>query len=310
MNTMEKAQGIEALGGEVTLHASGEGVDDAISRAREIILELHDTLTRFDPKSELSRLNADPRPTVPVSPIMLRFLEAVQFAGELSGGLVDASCLDAVERSGYTHSLSGSRAPGGDLLTVTEFAEPAGVAPGTWRDLEVDALGSTVTRPPGLRFDAGGLGKGIAADMASERLCHLDSYAVDCLGELRFGGTAVGPRQVSVASPDPRLAPIASLNFREGAIATSGITKRSWVKRGGKASHHLIDPRTGEPVFSGLLQVTALAPTALEAEIRAKSALISGPETAMEFLPDGGVVVFDDFRVQVDGEFRKPDGHR
>ena len=42
------------------------------------------------------------------------------------------------------------------------------------------------------------------------------------------------------------------------------------------------------------MQATAVAPTALEAEIRAKAALLSGPEGAAAWLPDGGVLVFDD----------------
>lgn len=37
-----------------------------------------------------------------------------------------------------------------------------------------------------------------------------------------------------------------------------------------------------------------MAPTALEAEIRAKAALLSGPAGAAAWLPDGGVPVFDD----------------
>jgi hypothetical protein len=39
------------------------------------------------------------------------------------------------------------------------------------------------------------------------------------------------------------------------------------------------------------VQATALAPTALEAEILAKSALLSGPEGAKDWLPFGGVLV-------------------
>ena len=50
-------------------------------------------LTRFDPGSELSRLNADPREEVPVSPLLARLVLAARWAGERSGGLVDATLL-------------------------------------------------------------------------------------------------------------------------------------------------------------------------------------------------------------------------
>ena len=50
----------------------------------------------------------------------------------------------------------------------------------------------------------------------------------------------------------------------------------------------------GRPAFTGIVQATAVAPTALEAEVRAKAALLSGPAGAAGWLPDGGVLVFDD----------------
>jgi thiamine biosynthesis lipoprotein len=43
-----------------------------------------------------------------------------------------------------------------------------------------------------------------------------------------------------------------------------------------------------------VVQATALAPTALEAELRAKCAVLRGPEAAPSCLPDGGLLVLDD----------------
>jgi thiamine biosynthesis lipoprotein len=62
----------------------------------------------------------------------------------------------------------------------------------------------------------------------------------------------------------------------------------------GLPAHHLLDPATGRPAFTGVVQVTALAPSALAAEIKAKAALLSGPDRAHVWLAQGGVVVFDD----------------
>lgn len=47
------------------------------------------------------------------------------------------------------------------------------------------------------------------------------------------------------------------------------------------------------------MQVTALAPTGLAAEVRAKAALLSGVDGAGAFLPDGGVVVTEEGAVAV-----------
>ncbi len=86
--------------------------------------------------------------------------------------------------------------------------------------------------------------------------------------------------------------------------ATSGIGRRCWIGPDGKAAHHILDPSTGEPAFTGIVQATALAPSALLAETYAKAALLSGPEHAAKWLPHGGIVVYDS------GEVRLLDGDR
>ena len=77
-------------------------------------------------------------------------------------------------------------------------------------------------------------------------------------------------------------------------MATSGIGRRSWLGSDGRPAHHLLDPATGRPAFTGLVQATAVAPSALQAEVRAKAALLAGPREAARWLPDGGVLVLDD----------------
>jgi thiamine biosynthesis lipoprotein len=79
-----------------------------------------------------------------------------------------------------------------------------------------------------------------------------------------------------------------------GGVATTGIGRRSWLDADGRPAHHLLDPASGRPAFTGIVQVTALAPSALDAELRAKAALLSGPRGARAWLPDGGVIVLDD----------------
>ena len=59
-------------------------------------------------------------------------------------------------------------------------------------------------------------------------------------------------------------------------------------------AHHLIDPSTGAPAFTGIVQVTALAPTGVVAEALAKAAILAGPEGAATWLRHGGLVVCDD----------------
>jgi thiamine biosynthesis lipoprotein ApbE len=62
--------------------------------------------------------------------------------------------------------------------------------------------------------------------------------------------------------------------------------------RAGSFAHHLLDPRTGAPVWSGLIGATALGGCALEAETLSKMALLLGPDGAREVLAErGGVII-------------------
>jgi FAD:protein FMN transferase len=131
------------------------------------------------------------------------------------------------------------------------------------------------------------------ADVLAEGLTAHAGFAVDCAGDLAIGGSAPTTRPVRVASPfDGRT--IHTFELECSGVATSGIGRRSWLDRRGRPAHHLLDPASGEPAFTGIVQLTALAPSALMAEIRAKSAILSGPRGAPRWLPHGGVIVFDD----------------
>lgn len=289
----EHARHVSVFGGNVSVHASGPDRDLTICAA--LLHALHDTFTRFDRRSELCRLNADPRDAVPASKLMCRLAALIPYAGRLSDGLVDATVLDALEAAGYVRSLKGRNYhPQFDPGTPALPAQPD--PRGRWRDVWADAETCVVHRPAGVRIDGGGLVKGLAADLLAARLSGHDSYAVVCLGDIRFGGRAGLVRPVDIAHPHGG-GPAARLELVSGAVATSGVTARSFAGADGRPAHHLIDPGRGRPAWTGILQATAIAPSAVEAEIRAKTALLSGPEQAAEHLPHGGVLVLTDGEV-------------
>jgi thiamine biosynthesis lipoprotein len=108
-----------------------------------------------------------------------------------------------------------------------------------------------------------------------------------------IGGAAGLTRAINVESPfDGSI--LHTFERRRTGVATSGIGRRSWLDGSGRPAHHLLDPATGRPAFTGLVQVTALAPSALLAEVYAKAAILSGPHGARAWLPHGGVIVHDD----------------
>jgi thiamine biosynthesis lipoprotein len=283
----ERVDRFECFGATVSLRASGdrEIVRLGLRRAREIAEDVHRRLTRFDPDSDLCRLNADPRALVPAAALVRRFAEAVRWAGVASGGLVDATCLPAVEAAGYREHWTAAAAASG--WTLGEAAAP----PGSWASVAVQ--GDAVRRPPGTRLDSGGLGKGLAADLMAAAFAACTTWAIDCGGDLRIGGHDAHERAIDIADPHGG-PPIHRLRLVRGAVATSGVTRRAWA-----AGHHLIDPRTGRPADTGVIQATAVARSGLAAEVRAKTALLAGPHGAADELPGGGVYVTADGRVHV-----------
>jgi thiamine biosynthesis lipoprotein len=276
----------------------GRSAREAVREARRSLEHWHERFSRFREDSELSILNADPRAVVPASELLVRLAEAVRFAGELSGGLVDATLVQEIEHAGYGEDLGDRLAPA-DVLALAPPRRPAASSPtGNWRSVHADALARTVTRPPGVKIDGGGLAKGLFADVLADRLSGHASFVVDCAGDLALGGRARTSRAVRVQSPFDQSV-LHTFELAECCVATSGITRRSWLNADGHVAHHLLDPRSGSPAFTGIVQVTALAPSALEAEVRAKSALLAGPCVARRQLRYGGLIVFDDASYQL-----------
>jgi thiamine biosynthesis lipoprotein len=268
----------------------------AVESARHTLLEAHRTLSRFDPESELSRLNRDPRRTVPVSSLLRQLVAAALNAGLRSGGLVDATLVDEIEACGYGESRSFSD---GAAAHLSASGGPAAPSPRAgWCELAVDERAGTASRPPGLRVDPGGIAKGLMADIVGEALAGFRSFAVDCCGDLRVGGTVGRVRSIQVADPDGG-ASLHDFLIASGALATSGITRRAWVDREGRAAHQIIDPSSGLPAFTGVVQATAVAPSGLYAETLAKAALLAGPAGAEEWLPYGGVIVLEGGDVRI-----------
>jgi thiamine biosynthesis lipoprotein len=71
----------------------------------------------------------------------------------------------------------------------------------------------------------------------------------------------------------------ATVLLRDQGAATSSVRRRRW----GGEHHHLIDPRTGLPARTGLEEVSVVAPSGVEAEVVAKTALLVGPDLALAY---------------------------
>ena len=286
------------MGTDVRLLADTGG-DDVLERERRFLQDFAHRVSRFVPESELSELNRDERPAVPASPLLRAAVGACVWAAERSGGLADPTLVDAIGRAGYGESLDGARPASlpEALATVRDRRPARPRSDAAWRHIRID--GRLIRRPPGVRIDTGGAGKGLAADAVAQRLeaAGVGRFVVDCGGDIAVRG----PFDIAVEHPLTGDL-VQSLAVVSGGVATSGIGRRIWQRADGSYAHHLLDPSTGEPAWTGLISATAIGGSALEAETLAKQALLSGPSAAREILAArGGVLVHDDGDVELAG---------
>ena len=215
-------------------------------------------LTRFDAGSELSILNKSAGHWTSVSPEMEGLLRESLRAHEMSAGLVNVGVLPSMLAAGYTRTLAAGPTP-----ATLELAHSAPVLPNV-----LEVAPGKARLAPHVGIDLGGIAKGWMADRLAERLG--SNVLVNLGGDLRARG----------GGPDGDGWPIglgeATILLAGQGAATSSVLRRRW----GEGLHHLIDPRTGLPAASGLVEVSVVAATAVDAEIVAKAALIAGPELA------------------------------
>jgi len=231
--------------------------------ARGEVAACERVLSRFDPDSDLSRLNAAAGRWTPVDQRLLDALELALRAREETGGRFDPTVLPALVAAGYDRSFE-------QLVTRTPRRAEGWHAGSS---IEVDRDAAQARLEAGAAVDLGGIGKGYAAGRAlvamRDAWPRLAGALVDLGGDIAVWGRPPegGPWRIAVADPLVAGRAAATLAIRSGGVATSGRNVRRFGP--GASLHHLIDPATGEPAGPGPVAVTVVAPEPAEAEAHA-----------------------------------------
>jgi FAD:protein FMN transferase len=270
-----------AMGTTVTVATEAAPAARAGDEVQRLFAEWERRLSRFQPDSELSRLNARSGQPVVVSKLLFGVLSAAVRAAHATAGLYDPTLLRALEHLGYDRSFER-------LADRTPAAPGEAPAGGGWRRVVLDSRTRTVTLPAGVGVDLGGIAKGMAVDAAVDRLRTLGVRAamVSAGGDLRVRGLPPGLDCWPIAVDGGQGHVTVALTH--GSLATSGIGRRRW-RQGRAERHHLLDPRHARPSNSGLWSVTVAAATCGQAEVAAKTAFILGPTAGVTFLDSKGL---------------------
>jgi thiamine biosynthesis lipoprotein len=151
---------------------------------------------------------------------------------------------------------------------------------GMRRHLHLDAERTTVRfSTPGLRLDAGAIGKGYALEQSEVVLRGLGIRSA-----LMHGGTSTvcalgsapdaSPWRVAIRHPVDGHAHIATAALRDTSMSVSAVHGRS-VRIAGRRFGHVIDPRSGWPVDGNLL-AAVMHPSALVSDSWSTALLVLG----------------------------------
>lgn len=138
------------------------GAPHLIDVAHRSIDHLEQRWSRFLPDSDISRINHSGGSSVHVDPATIVLLQAMVEGWRATGGVFDPTLLAPLVGLGYSSSWHDPAA---------ETSLPLGaLLRGDLGAVQIDCATSTVTVPPGMCLDAGGIGKGLAADLVVDQL--------------------------------------------------------------------------------------------------------------------------------------------
>ncbi len=242
---------------------------------------LEKIFSRYDPAGELGRINSRTGTgPVNISPEMAEVLQRSQQINRLSGGAFDITVAPLMEIWGFFPRREGRVPSEKEIRAALKLVDGS--------KLRLDREAATVFfEIPGARIDLGGLAKGYIVDRIAARLrrSKVESGLINAGGDIYGLGEKPGggPWRIGVEDPRREGEVIMVIELTDRAVATSG-DYRNYFIRGQKRYSHIIDPRTGKPAESGVLEVTILAPDCMTADALATAVSILGVEPGLKLI--------------------------
>src|SRR5512136_3055847 len=223
-----------AMGGNMfaILEADMDSQPSVLDQVQKWFEDWEQTLSRFRPDSELSRLNRTFDQPVKVSDTLWDVFQYALSAEMITNGLVTPTVLDAVLEAGYDQSFDIlPRYQSGHGLQVLSAVNPLSII--TW-----DEKSQTICLPYGVHLDFGGVAKGWAAHQTAERLKEYGSAVMNAAGDVAVSGTLASgePWTIGVGNPFEKDTDFETLKLNRCGVATSGRDRRNWNKNG--LPHH------------------------------------------------------------------------
>ncbi len=259
---------------EVTLPASDSGGIAAARSALDEIDRLEAQLTVYQESSEVSSINRRAgEAAVAVEPSLFNLLSLAKKLHRETDGAFDLTTGPLIRCWGFFRRQG--RIPGPEELEAAR--RRVGMS-----HLALNAADRTVRfLRPGVEINLGAIGKGHALDVVSANL-----RARKVTTALLSGGSssvvAVGGDDqgwvVGIRHPRKRDSRVATLRFKDSALATSGAGEQYFVSENRRYGH-ILDPRSGVPA-RGVACVTVVATSGAVADALSTAFFVGGSELA------------------------------
>lgn len=271
------------MGGNFSVTLVG-GDQILLNEVFRIFQDLENKWSRFEQSSEVTKLNNAEGKTQLISDETINLIQAMIRGNKLTKGYFDPTTLPLLIDSGYMTSRKNSE----NKTVIPKSAKwPAEVG-------NIEISGNQVTMPIGTTIDPGGIGKGLAADLAIQFLSSKDvnGALVNANGDVAVIGEAPqgGPWIIGVENPLDETLELDQIRINKGAIATSSRVHQTWEKEG-KQVHHLVNPLTGSMAVTNVISASVLCGSGADAEALAKVPFILDSSAAIKFIEDAGAEV-------------------
>jgi thiamine biosynthesis lipoprotein len=240
---------------------SKAALDAAFARLREIEAEMSANADG----TVVAAINAGAGRSPVAAPADVRYVtgKALQYAA-MSGGAFDPTIGPIVKL--WNIGLDGERIPSHEEIR-------AALPLVDYRSVRVDEAAGTVYLPrAGMLLDLGAIAKGYAADEVARvlREKRVKAAVIDLGGNVMVTGKKPDGSswRVGIQNPfDDRGAHIGIASLQGGStVVTSGVYERYFIGEDGQRYHHILDPATGYPVRNGLVSVTVVSSSSVDAD--------------------------------------------
>lgn len=239
-------------------------IEDAFQKFHYVV----NNFSRFDPRSELSRMNDRSGEEVKISNELFYLIKRSLNLAVKTQGAFDPTIIDILEAYGYNakynfEKLDNPKALAEEIRMLMK-SRPS------FQDILMNEKKSTIKLKPRQRIDLGGIGKGYAIDLAYEVLKPLENFLINAGGDLRTKGVNKEGKPWTISLAVPGQEPIGEVSLSDASIACSG----SWARQV-KFFHHLIDTRTGKPSNKSIISYI-IADNAVDADTWCTALFVMG----------------------------------